>query len=226
MLDKINNYFARNPLVFSLIVSGVIGIMVFILGLDYRTGKAHIDMSTTADNKIIEKSLEDTKGEIRVDLSGAVKRPGVYSLKEGSRVGDLLTIGGGLSDNVGSIWISRKLNMSKILTDGTKVYIPFEWEEENNIVSSEPALLDLVDADSREGSSKSVTSPLPSSAPDISKTNVNTASTSQLDELPGIGPAYAQRIVDNRPYTSYDDFKTRSGLSASLGEKIKTLIVF
>ena len=58
------------------------------------------------------------------------------------------------------------------------------------------------------------------------KVNVNTATAGDLDKLPGIGPAYAGKIIENRPYAAFDEFKENSALSASLAESLKDLISF
>jgi hypothetical protein len=53
------------------------------------------------------------------------------------------------------------------------------------------------------------------------KMDLNTASESDLDALPGIGPALAKKIIENRPYTSFADVKKRSGVPASELDKIR-----
>lgn len=54
--------------------------------------------------------------------------------------------------------------------------------------------------------------------------NINSASLGQLDSLPGIGPAYAQRIIDNRPFSSTFDIQRVKGIGPKTYEKIKELI--
>lgn len=52
--------------------------------------------------------------------------------------------------------------------------------------------------------------------------DINSATLSQLDELTGIGPAYAQRIIDGRPYSSIDDLDRIKGIGPATLQKIKT----
>lgn len=51
--------------------------------------------------------------------------------------------------------------------------------------------------------------------------DINSATLSQLDELTGIGPTYAQRIIDNRPYSSVDDLLKVKGIGSATLQKIK-----
>jgi len=66
---------------------------------------------------------------IMVDLSGAVLRPGVYELENGSRINDLLIKAGGLSAEADRDWVARNLNLVDELSDGQKFYLPFQGEE-------------------------------------------------------------------------------------------------
>lgn len=56
--------------------------------------------------------------------------------------------------------------------------------------------------------------------------NVNTANAQKLDELPGIGETYAQKIIDNRPYANFSDFKTKSQIPSSTADNLVNLITF
>ena len=62
---------------------------------------------------------------------------------------------------------------------------------------------------------------LPVSKVSAEQININTATLSQLDELTGIGPTYAQRIVDDRPYSSIDDLDRVKGIGPATIQKIK-----
>jgi len=161
---------------------------------------------------------------IYIDLSGAVEKPGVYEMVPTSRVGDLIEKGGGFSKNASPLWVSRNMNLAKSLTDGQKIYIPFEWETQEDgkcLITS--LLLDIPTSPNRQttGAPPTQTEGFPSGT-----TNVNTATLEELDALSGIGPVYAQKIIDNRSYANVTELIEKSGLSESTINKISTQISF
>jgi len=167
-------------------------------------------------------SIEDNIPKyVYVDLSGAVHKPGVYELLSGALVADVLKLGDGVLSDVSIDWVAQRLNLSQKLEDEQKIYIPFEWEFNNGKVESlDPLILEI----SEKSVPDSSVSPLPSG--DSSSVNVNTASLEGLDDLSGIGPAYAQRIVDNRPYADFNDLVSKSGVKLSTLEELEALIIF
>lgn len=181
--------------------------------------------------------------EIVVDLSGAVKNPGMYTLPGKSRVGDLLSRGGGIDPNASAEWVSKNLNLSEVLKDTQKIYIPFEWDllDSHNDLKLE-ALLSDISPDFGNTSAAAVSRPGPviqrstvassaTTAPSANPAklvlvNVNTAGKSDLEGLPGVGQVTAQRIIDNRKYSSSDELKTKAKISDTLLSKFKDLITF
>ena len=71
---------------------------------------------------------QDSVEKIVLDISGAVENPGVYTLDLGSRLADLVTLSGGVTNEVSQKWLARSLNLSAVLQDQQKVYVPFEWD--------------------------------------------------------------------------------------------------
>ena len=121
---------------------------------------------------------------------------------------------------------TKNINLSKKLSDSEKIYIPFDWELEED---SDINLLYLdqmgdnstVVANSNNGGNTNVTN-----TSNNSKINVNKASVAELDTLSGIGVVYAQKIIDNRPYKDITDFYANSGIPKSTVDKIKDKIGF
>lgn len=163
---------------------------------------------------------------IVVDLSGAVVNPGVLTISEGSRVYEAIKKGGGVSNEASVVWVAKNINLSKKLSDSEKIYIPFDWELENdgdiNLLPLDQTGDNIITvANSNSNGSSNVTN-----IPNNSKINVNKASAVELDTLSGIGVVYAQKIIDNRPYKDIAEFYTNSEIPKSTIDKIKDLIGF
>jgi len=148
------------------------------------------------ENKVeIISSAEKSPSSIFADIEGAVQKPGVYELSFGSRLQDLLVAAGGLSAEADRVWVEKNLNRAQKIKDGDKFYIP----------------------KSGEGNIGNTGSPAVMAATGI---NINTASKSELETLWGVGPATAQKIIDNRPYQDVDDLLKRKILNANVFQKI------
>ncbi|MGH2728700.1 MAG: SLBB domain-containing protein, partial [Actinomycetota bacterium] len=111
-------------------------------------------------------------GSIFVHVAGAVAKPGVYELPAGSRVIDGLYAAGGATTHAEI----SSINLAREMVDGERVYVPRKGE---------------VPAAGAGGGA-------PAGGEQAGKVNINTASVSELEELPGIGEVIAQRIVDYR----------------------------
>ena len=139
-----------------------------------------------------------------VDVGGAVTRPGVVELEAGDRVADAIAAAGGLAVDADC----TTLNQAQVLQDGQKVYVPHEGE-------AVPAASDGGVAETGTGAAGALV-------------NINTASVEELDALPGVGPATAQAIVDDRaengPFTAPEDIMRVSGIGEKKYENLEALI--
>ena len=124
------------------------------------------------------ESVEVLAGEVVVHVAGAVRRPGVYTLPGGSRVGDAVTAAGGPRRRA----VLDGLNLARALTDGEQVLVP-----------SAPA-----PGPSEAGAPAPSGSPGAAADPSTQKVSLNAATVADLDTLPDIGPVLAQRIIDHR----------------------------
>lgn len=141
--------------------------------------------------------------EIVVYISGAVSKPGVYTLPANSRVNNLVEAAGGLSQDAQS----AAINLASVLNDGEHIHIPAHGED----------IAVLGDSNGASGASAG-----------SGKINLNTASATQLEELPGIGPALSQTIIawreDNGRFTSAEDLLEVSGIGQAKYAKLKDLV--
>jgi DNA uptake protein ComE-like DNA-binding protein len=80
-------------------------------------------------------------------------------------------------------------------------------------------------ASSGAASSKSASTAKAKNAAAAEKLDINTATKEQLDALPGIGEAYAQKIIDHRPYRTKRDLVTKKVIPQSTYDKIKDQII-
>lgn len=144
-----------------------------------------------------------TPESIAVEVSGAVATPGVVTVPDGARLIDVVNAAGGLLDTAD---LSR-INLAGRVRDGDRVVIP--------------ALL----VDSTIDVDASSASPVPANNGLV---NLNTATIEELDTLPGIGPAIAQRIIDFRefygPFTSIDQLAQVEGISPAMVERLRPLV--
>ncbi len=199
---------------------------VILVGIGYY----YIIQANKNETEVVFQTSEPAK-EIYVDISGAVNSPGVYKLTSESRVADLLSQAGGVSSKANFEWVSKNLNLSRRVSDSEKVYVPFQWdivegiasvaalEQEEQVVSEEGVVEQ--DDEYEEGSSNS-----DSGSSSGGLINVNTASLNELMELEGIGEAYGQKIIDNRPYKTSEDLVSKAKLSENLVKKIDVSITF
>ena len=149
--------------------------------------------------EIVEEKHIVSEKEIIVDIGGAVVTPGVYSLPGGSRVKDVLVMAGGFSAEADREMISKLFNLAEILKDGQKIYIP----KVGNTTQESGY------AEAKNGQKL---------------INVNTALSSELDTLWGIGESRASDIVKNRPYKSLEEMVAKKVITKQLLEKNRQMM--
>lgn len=143
--------------------------------------------------------------KIVVDVSGEVIKPGVYKLPADARVEDALKAAGGLSQEADQEFVAKSVNLASVLRDGLKIYIPKVGE------LPVPATVMGVSSDSINSISTGFVS-------------INSASQSELEALPGIGPVTAGKIISSRPYSSVGELLSRKVVGKSIYEKIKDFV--
>lgn len=178
------------------LIIGTTGLVLMVVGLFFN--------SENKSNKTNKSNLSNTvviskPKIIKVDIAGAVEKPGLYEIPYDSRIQDVLISAGGLSPKANRNYISKSINLAQKATDGMKIYIPEESEASN--LSSLSVLSDLSNL-----------------------ININVASLKDLDALSGIGPVTGQKIIDSRPYSATEELVSKKVISKSVYDKIKDKI--
>lgn len=145
-----------------------------------------------------DKVIFEEDNMFYIDISGAIMDPGVYQLHPGSILNDVIKEAGGYSEGYDRKYVEQNINLAQRITDGQKVYIPFEGESVVNVVQN--------------STGDSVKNEL---------ININSATLSELETLTGIGPATAKLIIDGRPYSSIEDIMKVKGIGEATFIKIK-----
>jgi competence protein ComEA len=149
-----------------------------------------------------------------VDVEGRVRRPGLQRLPPGSRVADAVRAAGGTTSGARL----TGLNLARLLADGEQVVVPGPGD---------PAT--VPGAGPGAGSGGAVTGTMgPSGVPASGPLDLNTATQAGLDELPGIGPVLAERIVAWRTqhgrFTSVDELAEVPGIGPKALERLRPLV--
>ncbi len=195
-----------------LVESSLIVISVLIAVVSVTTYRSAISEERDEDELIIETGgVTGERANIYVDLSGAVKNPGLYKAPNGSRLNSIIEMGGGLSDTADKQFFSRNFNLARIMNDQDKIYIPFEWELGNGIIMENGQLQNMSQPTSQTGLYAAFI-------------DLNLATIEELDTLPGVGKITAQKIVDNRPFKALEELITKKIISNNVFNNIKNLI--
>ena len=148
---------------------------------------------------------------ISVYVSGAVRNPGVYQIPSGSIVNDAVTAAGGFTEEAAY----ERLDLVYMLTENRTIYIPTGSEVGSG------ADVGIISFDGNDGASA------PEGGSEGSLININTASDTGLQTLPGIGPATAQAIIEYReenPFSRIEDIMNVPGIGEGRFERIRDLI--
>lgn len=153
-------------------------------------------------------AIEEVK-EIIVHIDGEVVNQGLVTLKEGSRISDAISAAGGTTEFADI----SKVNLAYELKDAQKVYIPSIYDEEKTIYIQNDAGTNVIVSDTSSNSSL---------------ININTASQTELETLPGIGSSTATKIIDyrtkNGSFKKIEDIMNVTGIGEAKFNNIKDYI--
>lgn len=210
--EVILEFIKKNLLFVGLIFFGVILMLIGLFQyLASKNDTSDIEF-TSSESQTTDIKGVSTTSKVSVDVEGKVLHPGVYSLLEGSRIQDALIAAGGLSSSADRVYVSKHLNQAQKVIDGGKIYIPAVGE-------IQPANI-TVDANDTTMSNSSA-----STVESNGMININTASESELDALPKVGPVTAKKIISARPYSNINELVSRKVLGQKTFDGLKEKIL-
>lgn len=161
------------------------------------------------------ESREQAGRTMKIYVSGAVMAPGIYDIPMSARAYDAVAAAGGMTEQADA----DRVNLAKKLKDGDHVNVPMVKKSSSRSRSTGAAKTNA----SVQGKGGAVTGNIQKG----SAVNVNTASQSELEGLPGIGPAMAKRIIAERekqPFQNVDDLLRVKGIGPAKLAKMRAFV--
>lgn len=184
-----------------ILLLGIIGLLAFSTMRD--GGRDRIDHLVSYEESEENLLTKENDGQIMVHIVGEVVKPDVYWLDEGARLVDLVELAGGFTAKARE----EGINLAMKLEDEMLVSIPsIDDFSEGDL---KPENLGIIDVHTSE------------------KININTAGLSELQELSGIGPKTAEKIISYREknkFSSPEDIMNVNGIGEKTYEEIKDFI--
>lgn len=182
----------------------IIGVVVVLF-----LGVGYIFYSKEPEERVVDEFVVESEEEIPAEtverleivvyVTGAVESPNVYTVPEGARVGDVLSLAV-LTDEADP----EQLNLAQLLVDGVKIIVPKKGEEP-------------------------IAQEVPSTELEPNGVHVNSATKDELMSVPGIGPAKADAILnhlkENGPFKTYEDLGDVKGFGEKTLESMKPYLL-
>lgn len=196
-------------------IAGGILFIIISLGVQYHkvTQSQLYFIEETSEEKLTSVDIPQSEELIiYIDIKGAVNRPGLYQLSEGSRMVDAIEAAGGLTTEADD----RTINLAEKLLDQQKIIVYTESEMAEQLMQEDRD--NLLERDVYPSNPSDATQ----------KININIATIDELQALPNIGPKKAQAIIEyrqtNGSFQTIDQIKEIKGIGEKTYEELAHLI--
>lgn len=211
----------------------IIVIILIIIFVSNKTDEQPQEIIENNETIEINSEKEQSK-TIKVDIKGEIVNPGVYELKEGERVGDVIKLAGGITEHADTTLI----NLSKNLKD-EMVIIVYNKEEIEKIKQENQEPQKIIEYIEKECTcpdkindacykEKNENKKIEQKDITKDKISINKASIDELKELPGLGESKAKAIIEYREkngnFNKIEDITNVKGIGNSIFEKFKDYI--
>mgnify|MGYP000410578584 FL=1 len=208
-MQKIN----KKILFIIIIISGIIyGVFNYFTQNKNKENLENISQDIIINNQTENITEENNNQEkIVIHITGAICNEGIYELEENSRIADAVKMAGGLKEDADL----KQINLAYVLEDGMKINIPSKNENINEDSNNTESYITKENLNSSNNTK-------------ISKVNINNATQTELETLPGIGPSTALKIINYRKekgkFNKIEDIKNVNGIGENKFNKIKEFI--
>lgn len=160
---------------------------------------------------------------VRVQVSGAVLEPGIYDVPANCRVEEAIAAAGGMTENADS----ERVNLVRKVRDGMQIRVPVQKVTRTSRTQRKKAQAKSDLGESALGKSGGAKAGSGRNNSMMQIVRINSASAGELQQLPGIGPALAQRIVETRSrgrFSSADDLLRVPGIGKAKLAKLRDYV--
>ena len=198
----------------------ILGIILIIVGIIYQNQTSQNEFEEIEFQNIvinenetqeqdIENVVEIEKNYIKIHIAGEVKNTGILELEEGARISDAIEKAGGTTEMANL----DKVNLAYCLEDGQKLYIPNKNQKDIEYITIENGE-NIIEETKTSSTGK--------------KINLNKADEDNLQEIPGVGPSMAKKIIlyrnENGNFKSIEELKNVSGIGDKKFDSMKEYI--
>lgn len=197
-----------------IIVASLIAVMCMVIGyyIINKTEKYDYSALEKVDNVIEENEVEEKENEMEekiiIHITGEVEEGGIIELEKGARISDAIEEAGGITEEADL----SNVNLAYSLSDGQKIKIPNINEKNEEPIVEEKAGDNIIIEENKEEE----------------KININKATQTEIETLPGIGPSTALKIINYRnehgKFKNVEDIKNVPGIGDTKFENIKEYI--